>query len=88
MPPAPGRWQDGPLAELDDPVLAHRAIAARASELGIELIAVGTDRYGITPITREDVVRQLGPVGTGVAVLVKASRVAGLEGVAAQLAGR
>ena len=41
----------GLMAELDDPVPAHRAIAARASELGIELIAVDTDRYGIAPIT-------------------------------------
>ena len=78
----------GLMAELDDPVPAHRAIAARASELGIELIAIDTDRYGIAPITGGDAVRQLGHVGPGLAVLVKASRAAGLEGVAAELAGR
>ena len=46
----------GLMAELDDPDPAHRAIAARASELGIELIAVDTDRYGIAPDRRADVV--------------------------------
>ena len=77
----------GLMAELDDPVPAHRAIAARAGELGIELIAVDTDGYGIAPIAGVDVVRHLGRVGPGVAVLVKASRAAGLEAVAAQLTG-
>ena len=38
------------MAELDDPQPAHREIAEHAAELGIELIAVGTDLYGIAPV--------------------------------------
>ena len=48
---------------------------------GIELIAVGTDLYGVEPCA--DPVAAVGPLGPGTAVLVKASRVAGLDRVAA-----
>ena len=67
----------GLMAELDDPVAAHAEIAALVDELGIELIAVGTDRYGIEPT--DDPVGALGALGGGDAVLVKASRSVGLE---------
>ncbi len=40
----------GLMAEIDDPEPAHREIAAFARSLGLELIAVGTDLYGIEPI--------------------------------------
>jgi UDP-N-acetylmuramoyl-tripeptide--D-alanyl-D-alanine ligase len=73
----------GVMAELDDPVAAHRAIADRAAELGIELVAVGTDLYGIEPCA-EPVVA-VAPLGPGIAVLVKASRVAALDRFAATL---
>jgi UDP-N-acetylmuramoyl-tripeptide--D-alanyl-D-alanine ligase len=76
----------GPMAELDDPAGGHRAVAATATELGIELIATGTDLYGVEPI--DDPLAALGPVGDGDAVLVKASRVAGLDRVADALAAR
>jgi UDP-N-acetylmuramoyl-tripeptide--D-alanyl-D-alanine ligase len=73
----------GLMAELDDPHDAHRAVAAHAATLGIELVAVGTERYGVPPV--EDPLTAVGPVTEGTAVLVKASRVAGLEAVAASL---
>lgn len=73
----------GLMAELDDPGPEHRAIAEEAAGLDIDLIAVGTDLYGITPV--DDPVAALGPLGPGVAVLVKGSRVAGLEAVVARL---
>ena len=76
----------GEMAELDDPATAHRAVAGRAHQLGIELVAVGTDRYGVEPVTPADVPAMLGPIGPGVAVLVKASRAFGLDRVAVQLA--
>jgi UDP-N-acetylmuramoyl-tripeptide--D-alanyl-D-alanine ligase len=77
----------GTMAELDDPVTAHREIAALARELGIELIAVGTDEYGPAPVREvAAVLERLGPLGTDDAVLVKGSRVAGLEAVAEALA--
>ena len=76
----------GEMAELDDPAAAHLAVAARAGELGIELVAVGTGRYGVEPV--DDPAAAIGLVGPGVVVLVKASRVARLEQVAARLATR
>lgn len=75
----------GVMAELDDPDAAHLRIARLAAELGIEVVAVGTPLYGVTPV--DDPVRALGAVGHGDAVLVKASRVAGLERVAQALLG-
>jgi UDP-N-acetylmuramyl pentapeptide synthase len=47
------------------------------------VIATGTDLYGIAPV--DDPVTAIGPLGPGDAVLVKASRVAGLDRVAAAL---
>jgi UDP-N-acetylmuramoyl-tripeptide--D-alanyl-D-alanine ligase len=73
----------GVMAELDDPGPEHLAIAEEAARLDIELIAVGTDLYGIAPV--EDPVTAVGPLGPRVAVLVKGSRVAGLEAVVARL---
>ncbi|MET0323844.1 MAG: UDP-N-acetylmuramoyl-tripeptide--D-alanyl-D-alanine ligase [Ilumatobacteraceae bacterium] len=75
----------GMMAELDDPAPAHRAIAARAAELGLRLVAVGTDRYGVEPVDAADVAAVIGPVGPGTAVLVKASRAIGLDRLAAAL---
>jgi UDP-N-acetylmuramoyl-tripeptide--D-alanyl-D-alanine ligase len=75
----------GLMAELDDPDAAHREVAVYARALGIELIAVGTDRYGSEPLDPDDVAAVVGPVDSGTAVLVKASRAAGLEAVAAAL---
>jgi UDP-N-acetylmuramoyl-tripeptide--D-alanyl-D-alanine ligase len=73
----------GLMGEIDDPGPAHREVALRAAELGLELIVVGTDLYGIEP--DDDPIGRLGPVGPGDVVLVKASRSAGLERVVADL---
>ncbi len=73
----------GVMAELDDSVRAHLAIAALAQDLGIELIATGTDRYGIAPT--DDPIGALGEIGDGDAVLVKGSLVAGLQPLAVRL---
>ncbi|MCP5026800.1 MAG: UDP-N-acetylmuramoyl-tripeptide--D-alanyl-D-alanine ligase [Actinomycetia bacterium] len=64
----------------------HRAIARRLVDDGLEVIVVGTDAYGIEPVPDIDAaLAVLGPVGEGDAVLIKASRVAGLERIAAAL---
>ena len=71
----------GLMAELDQPAEQHRAVAARAAELGVQVVAVGTDLYGIAGIDTDGVPGALGSLGRGDAVLVKGSRVAGLERV-------
>ena len=77
----------GEMAELGARSAAeHRAMAALARRLGVEVVAVGTDAYGVAPVEGiDEAVAALGPLGAGDAVLVKASRVAGLERLAARL---
>lgn len=79
----------GVMAELGERAPAeHRAVAALATRLGVELIAVGTTAYGVAPVRDADeAVDRLGRTGAGSAVLVKASRVAALERVATRLLG-
>jgi UDP-N-acetylmuramoyl-tripeptide--D-alanyl-D-alanine ligase len=76
----------GLMAELDDDGPArHRAMAVHARGLGIEVVAVGTDDYGVAPTA--DLSALLATLNGADAVLVKGSRVAGLEKVAAGLTG-
>lgn len=80
----------GPMAELgDESAAAHEHVAAVASELGIRLIAFGTDGYGSsaaqTVATIDDALVALGELGAEDSVLVKGSRIAGLERLAAAL---
>ncbi|MGH9119136.1 MAG: UDP-N-acetylmuramoyl-tripeptide--D-alanyl-D-alanine ligase [Acidimicrobiales bacterium] len=73
----------GPAAEAE-----HRRIADLARALGVEIVAVGTPWYGVEPVPDGDGEAALAAVaelGEGDAVLVKGSRVAGLERVAAAL---
>jgi UDP-N-acetylmuramoyl-tripeptide--D-alanyl-D-alanine ligase len=83
----------GPMAELGDHgAFAHREIAALAEELGVTVVAVGAPDYkgpAVTSVADIDaahaVLAELGPLTAGDAVLVKGSRVAGLEHLAASL---
>lgn len=92
--PAPGRRVAvlGVMAELGpEGPDEHRRVAELAERLGIDIVAVDCDLYGRSPsvgLTSGDVEDVLGAVGTltaGDAVLVKGSRVAGLERVAEAL---
>jgi UDP-N-acetylmuramoyl-tripeptide--D-alanyl-D-alanine ligase len=74
----------GLMAEIEDPPAGHRLVAAHAARLGIEVVPVGVELYGPTPV--EDPIRALGPLGPGDVVLVKGSLVAGLQSVAERLA--
>jgi len=77
----------GVMAEIAEAEQEHRAIAAYAAERGIELVPVGTDLYG-RPSAGEatDVADSItGSITGDDAVLVKGSRVAGLERLAARL---
>jgi UDP-N-acetylmuramoyl-tripeptide--D-alanyl-D-alanine ligase len=77
------------MAELGEGSLAeHRAIGELAAELGIQLIAVAAPGYGGENVADLDAAQAaLGALGDGDAVLVKGSRVAGLERLAAALLG-
>jgi len=80
----------GPMAELGaEGPAQHRRIAALADELGVHLVPVGTSEYGVAPAADVDAALDaLGELGPGDAVLVKGSRVAGLEAVAERLLSR
>ena len=79
----------GPMAELGDAGPAeHRRIAAVAEELGVDVVAFRTEDYGVAVVDDIDAaVAALGSLGSGDAVLVKGSRVAGLERLAEALLG-
>ncbi len=64
----------------------HRAVGATARKLGVEVIGVGVPAYGGTTVGGvNEVPAALGPLGDGDAVLLKGSRVAGLERLMALL---
>jgi UDP-N-acetylmuramoyl-tripeptide--D-alanyl-D-alanine ligase len=64
----------------------HRAVAALAAQLRIEVVAVAEPRYGVEVVDGVDeALAALGALREGDAVLVKGSRVAGLERLAARL---
>jgi UDP-N-acetylmuramoyl-tripeptide--D-alanyl-D-alanine ligase len=82
----------GVMAELEPHEAAseHRRLAQVAQESGIEVVAVDTPEYGVPPVEGVagalEWLAQLDPsLGPGDAVLVKGSRVAGLERVAIRL---
>lgn len=78
----------GVMAELGpDGAAEHRRMGDLAASLGIEVVAVGTAAYGPVPVDGvEGALAALGSPGEGAAVLIKGSRVAGLERLAARLA--
>lgn len=81
----------GYMAELGaDSEEAHLEIARLATSLGLHVVAVEAPQYGPEVVhvpDRDAALQALGETGAGVAVLVKGSRVAGLEAVAHHLLG-
>ena len=75
----------GIMAELADPARDHSQIAELLAERGIELISVDTDLYGVP--ARTDALAVAMSLAGDDAVLVKGSRVAGLERLAALIVG-
>jgi UDP-N-acetylmuramoyl-tripeptide--D-alanyl-D-alanine ligase len=64
----------------------HHAVRALALALGIRLIQVGPGAYGAERVaSAEDAVAALGAIGDGDAVLVKGSRITGVDQVARAL---
>ena len=74
----------GTMAELGDHADdGHARVGELARDLGVEVIAVDEDRYGVEPVgSIEEALQRLEPLGSGDAVLLKGSRVAGLERLA------
>jgi UDP-N-acetylmuramoyl-tripeptide--D-alanyl-D-alanine ligase len=62
----------------------HRRVAELARDLGIEVVAVDAPEYGLPVVDVDDALRE---IAAGDAVLIKGSRVAGLEQIAARLLG-
>jgi len=77
----------GVMAELGDlHDEGHQSVAKLAEELDVEVIAFQEDGYGPSPVSSiEAAIDALGPLGPDDAVLVKGSRVAELERLAAAL---
>jgi UDP-N-acetylmuramoyl-tripeptide--D-alanyl-D-alanine ligase len=72
----------GEMAEIADADAMHRAVVAHATSLGIEVVAVGTDLYGVRRIDdREEVAAFVKALPTDSVALFKASRVVGLDHV-------
>ena len=67
------------MAELSEPEGDHMQVSLIAKQLGIEIIAVGTDLYGVQSRTIDEVAAMLSAVENTAAILVKGSRVAQLE---------
>ncbi len=80
----------GTMAELGEvSAREHGRVAAAAAELGIRVVAVAEPAYGGELVEGiEAALDALGELGEGDAVLVKGSRVAGLERLAERLAKR
>ncbi len=80
----------GVMAELGaDGPRQHAELGAWAVEHGVSVVAVGTPWYGTSPLADADAALEaVGALGPCDAVLVKASRVAGLERLAAHLLSR
>jgi UDP-N-acetylmuramoyl-tripeptide--D-alanyl-D-alanine ligase len=69
----------GIMAEIENPEMAYTDIARLARANNIDIIAVGTIGYGTTSLTVDEAIQQLNQCDSSVAILVKGSRVAGLE---------
>lgn len=67
----------GVIAEVAEPSVAHRAVASRAAELGIEVLPLETDLYGAPGMSLEAVIAAVGDRGAGTVLLAKGSKVAG-----------
>ena len=77
----------GAMAEIDEPERAHRSIADGAAELGVALLALETDLYGVPAMTLDEVVAEIASAGE-CSVLVKGSRASRTERVVEALLAR
>jgi UDP-N-acetylmuramoyl-tripeptide--D-alanyl-D-alanine ligase len=79
----------GVMAEISDTEMQHKNIAQLAQDLGIAVIAFRTDLYGLPSCeTYAEVHELLQKCSANTAILLKGSRVAGLEEVTQLLLGK
>jgi UDP-N-acetylmuramoyl-tripeptide--D-alanyl-D-alanine ligase len=69
----------GIMAEIENPESAYAKIAHMAQAGSIEIIAVGTDGYGSPAVSIDQAIERIRQCDDSTVVLVKGSRVAGLE---------
>ena len=69
----------GVMAEIENPESAYVKIAQLAHAGNIEIIAVGTDGYGSPAVSIDQAIERISQYDDSSAVLIKGSRVAGLE---------
>ena len=69
----------GVMAELSEPEGDHMQVSLLAQQLGIEVIAIGTQMYGVQSRSLDEVAAMLSTVENRAAILIKGSRVAQLE---------
>jgi UDP-N-acetylmuramoyl-tripeptide--D-alanyl-D-alanine ligase len=69
----------GIMAEIENPESAYAKIAHMAQAGNIEIIAVGTDGYGSPAVSIDQAIERINQFDDSSAVLIKGSRVAGLE---------
>jgi UDP-N-acetylmuramoyl-tripeptide--D-alanyl-D-alanine ligase len=77
----------GVMAELSEPEQDHSQISELAQKLGIEVLALGTDLYGVQSRTIDEITTMLSATENTAAILVKGSRVAQLEKLVSLLVG-
>lgn len=77
----------GPMAELAKPDKEHVRIAKLAREKSIRIISVGTDLYGEPSRDIDQALTELVGIGDGDVVIVKGSRICGLERLVDRLIG-
>jgi UDP-N-acetylmuramyl pentapeptide synthase len=78
----------GIMAEISDAEVQHMNIAQLAQDLGIEVIAFRTELYGLPRHeTYAEIYELLQKRSTNIAILLKGSRIAGLEAVTQLLLG-
>jgi UDP-N-acetylmuramoyl-tripeptide--D-alanyl-D-alanine ligase len=77
----------GVMAELDDSAAEHRRIAELAVSLGIECVSVGAPDYGVRTVSMDEAVTIAGTLRGDDALLVKGSRVAGLDQLVRRVCG-
>ena len=77
----------GVMAELSEPERDHSQISELAQKLGIEVLALGTDLYGVQSRTIDEIATMLSATENTAAILVKGSRVAQLEKLVSLLVG-